>query len=206
MAWVPTSFQILHDAQRGVPTARDKNREAARLGMFLDDAKNKGDDGDDYWFRGIEQQQAISSASTNTIDVSAETWSGPPVYGPPEGAALPFPDIVDNTEGIGAAAHVLSIGGFTGRGGGGGEGGEGGEGGGGDDDDRVLVLDLGGGQFDGVPNWLAAQSGGKIVTLVADPFNRSKEHNRAGQVRLCRLNHFLSICSSFASCSLSARR
>lgn len=154
--WLPTSFQALRDARRkdagkiALPTAGDVRMNSKS------------------WFYDIIQP--ITSAATNTIDVSAASWTGPPTYGPPRGCSvLPYPDIVDNTEGIGAAAHVFKMRGFCRADDDG------------DNETPVLVLDLGGGQFDGVPNWLFEQSQGGIEVLVADPFNRSQEHNLAVQ-------------------------
>ena len=122
------------------------------------------------WFAGTEAQ-TLSSAATNTIDVQAAAWTVPPTY-----TTDGFPPIVDNTEGIGAAAHVLSISGFSPAA----------------DADAtdatdaganattastnaaaaaaaVLVVDLGGGQFDGVPQYIAMHAP-QCSTLIADPF------------------------------------
>ena len=74
--------------------------------------------------------------------------------------------VVDNTEGIGAAAHVLAIHGFGADVGA--------------DAEPVLVVDLGGGQFDGVPDWCSTHAP-HCTVLIADPFQRTPDHNE--QVR-----------------------
>ena len=120
------------------------------------------------WFSTLSGSggQTITSAATNTIDVDAASWTAPPSYGAPEGSTLPYPLVVDNTEGIGAAAHVLAIHGFGADVGA--------------DAEPVLVVDLGGGQFDGVPDWCSTHAP-HCTVLIADPFQRTPDHNE--QVR-----------------------
>ena len=111
-------------------------------------------------------ESTLHVCKISTIDVDAASWTAPPSYGAPEGSTLPYPLVVDNTEGIGAAAHVLAIHGFGADVGA--------------DAEPVLVVDLGGGQFDGVPDWCSTHAP-HCTVLIADPFQRTPDHNE--QVR-----------------------
>ena len=115
-------------------------------------------------------ESTLHVCKISTIDVDAASWTAPPSYGAPEGSTLPYPLVVDNTEGIGAAAHVLAIHGFGADVGA--------------DAEPVLVVDLGGGQFDGVPDWCSTHAP-HCTVLIADPFQRIPDHNEQVRTAWC---------------------
>ena len=115
-----------------------------------------------HWFDGL--QQRITSASTNSVDQDPSSWSGPAVYDPPTNIQLPFPSIPDNTEGIAGLEDLVRLGVLSPKRGA-------------TKDTGLLVLNLGGGAFDGPATWLEIALGAGTVVLTADPFRRSEAHN-----------------------------
>ena len=110
------------------------------------------------WFAGTDEQK-LTSAATNTVDTDPTAYTGPTVYQGEHSMALPYPPISDDTEAISGFADLVSL--------------------------RLakpgqLVLNLGGGAFDGGPTWLQEQIGG-VRVATADPFRRSAQHNGAVQ-------------------------
>lgn len=109
------------------------------------------------WFSGL--QQRLTSEATNTVDTDPNAFTGATVYQAQHELALPYPPIHDDTEAIAGLLDLV--------------------------DQRMvkagdLVLNLGGGAFDGGPRWLEARvPGTKVIT--ADPFRRTEAHNLAVQ-------------------------
>ncbi|CAG9461421.1 unnamed protein product [Pedinophyceae sp. YPF-701] len=110
-----------------------------------------------YWFEGVEYD--LSSASTNTIDDDPDLFTSPPAMAcrAPDGpSALPYSNIVDNTEGIGAFHDIDFPPGCR------------------------LVADFGGGSSDSARRYMERRYPG-LRLLVLDPFNRPRQHNEAAQ-------------------------
>lgn len=106
------------------------------------------------WFDGLQQE--LTSAATNTIDTKPTEYKGPTVYQAEHELPLPYPPISDDTEGIAGLEGVAQ---FVKPG--------------------MVLLNLGGGAFDGPGDWLAQKTNAKVLT--ADPWRRSAEHNEAVQ-------------------------
>ena len=105
------------------------------------------------WFAGLQQQ--LTSAATNTVDTDPAAYTGPTVYQGEHDLPLPYPPIADDTEAISGFVDLVKL-----------KLAKPGE----------LVLNLGGGAFDGGPRWLEQQVPG-VRVLTADPFRRSAAHN-----------------------------
>jgi hypothetical protein len=112
------------------------------------------------WFGGL--QQKITSAATNSVDAEPATYSGPTVYMDKHDLPLPYPAIADDTESISGFVDLVKMG-LVKKG--------------------ELVVNLGGGAFDGGPRWLAQQVPG-VTVLTADPFRRPAAHNAAVQAQV----------------------
>ena len=114
-------------------------------------ARKRRDEGP--WFSGL--QQRLTSAATNSLDIDPMAYTGPTVYQADHSMALPYPPIADDTEAISGFVDLVKL--QLAKPG-------------------QLVLNLGGGAYDGGPNWLTQQiSGVRVVT--ADPFRRTAQHN-----------------------------
>lgn len=115
------------------------------------------------WFSAVnDRSQDLTSASTNTVDQDPSSYTGPTVYsydGPP---TLWHTLIADNTEGIAAFDTLVQNGEIS---------------------TGSIVLNLGGGAFDGPSEWLRGQVE-DVQILVADPFRRTSRHNTAVQEEL----------------------
>lgn len=112
------------------------------------------------WFGGL--QQRLTSAATNTVDADALTYAGATIYQSTHTLQLPYLPIADDTEGIAGledVAHIVQLIRPSGH--------------------RCLVLNLGGGAFDGPATWLSERTGCTVHT--ADPFRRDAAHNEAVQ-------------------------
>eukprot|EP00049_Salpingoeca_infusionum_P002586 m.58242 g.58242 ORF g.58242 m.58242 type:complete len:268 (-) comp11667_c0_seq3:137-940(-) len=107
----------------------------------------------EYVFAEAEEQP-IDSAATNTV---ASTSPLPLLYRPDPKLRLPYPCISDDTEGIPAIAS-LEFPSFV-----------------------TKIVDIGGGKFDSVSEWMSRKYSGKVEFKVMDPFNRSREHNQMVQ-------------------------
>ena len=107
-----------------------------------------------YWFDSI--QQHVSSVASNTVEENWSEWVKPTVYKTSHPSSLPYPDIVDNTEGI-AGFHDLPI-----------------------PNEPAILLDIGGGKSDSGMHWLNMKYPALIVHVI-DPFARSAEHNHTVQ-------------------------
>lgn len=107
---------------------------------------------DGWWNFGLEEQTTTSGCTNTTKSEGAITYKWLEYKGDST-SNLPFPDIVDNTEGIGAFEGIVHL--FP---------------------QKALVLDVGGGQFDTNAEWVMKRRP-DVKMLVADPFNRTKEHN-----------------------------
>ena len=112
------------------------------------------------WFEGAESNQVITSAATNSEDRGILDYNGPNIYQESHELSLPYPKIADTTEGIAAFENLYNLGVFQ--------------------NCTGLVLNLGGGAYDDGPQWLEKRVPG-VKVLTADPFCRSKEHNRSVQ-------------------------
>mmetsp|Transcript_46323 Transcript_46323/g.85121 ORF Transcript_46323/g.85121 Transcript_46323/m.85121 type:complete len:273 (-) Transcript_46323:184-1002(-) len=117
----------------------------------LDAESKQKPSGSGWWDFGLEEQ-TTTSLCTNTTESSGAITYKWAEYGDAK-SPLPYPDIVDNTEGIGAFEGIVGL--FP---------------------QKALVVDIGGGQFDVNAKWVMARRS-DVTVLVADPFNRSKEHN-----------------------------
>jgi len=109
------------------------------------------------WFAGITQR--LTSENTNTVDTDPAAFKGATVYQADHGLPLPYPPIADDTEAISGFLDLIK--------------------------NKLvksgdLVLNLGGGAFDGGPKWLEKEVSG-VRVLTADPFRRSAEHNHSVQ-------------------------
>ena len=89
---------------------------------------------------------------TNTVEEDWVQWKAPKVYRHTAENSLAFPDIHDNTEGI-AGFYDLPI-----------------------PNGAKLLIDIGGGKYDGGKAWLEHKYPGLNV-LIVDPFCRTKTHN-----------------------------
>lgn len=111
-----------------------------------------------HWWEFGAGEQSTTSSCTNTTDKPGKVTYVYADYGKP--SPLPFPDIVDNTEGVGSFEELIK---YFPKG--------------------ALVLDIGGGKFDSVCNWVM-QRRPDVTMVVADPFNRSMDHNVAVQRKI----------------------
>lgn len=109
------------------------------------------------WFASLQQE--LTSAATNTVDTDPAKYAGPTIYQASHGLPLPYPAISDESEAIPGMADLVVLS-LVRQG--------------------DLVLNLGGGAFDGGPRWLEQQLSG-VRVLTADPFRRAAEHNAAVQ-------------------------
>lgn len=109
------------------------------------------------WFDGL--QQSLTSESTNSVDQDPATWKAAFIFQEQHELLLPYPPIHDDTEGIAAFDDLVRRGYIKGD---------------------ELILNLGGGAFDGPARWLEAKFPATRV-MTADPWRRTAEHNRAVQ-------------------------
>ena len=112
------------------------------------------------WFEGVKSSQSITSAATNSEGQDLIEYTGPTVYQEGHELSMPYPPIVDTTEGIAAFENLYNLGVFR--------------------DCKGLLLNLGGGAYDSGPKWLEKRVP-TVKVLTADPFCRSPEHNRGVQ-------------------------
>jgi hypothetical protein len=112
------------------------------------------------WWLGLKQ--SLDSAATNTVDIDPSQYTGPTIYHADTALPLPYPPIVDDTEAISGFVDLVN-------------------------NQWVkpgdLVLNLGGGAFEGGPKWLAQQVP-DVTVLTADPFRRSEAANVAVQAQV----------------------
>ncbi|CAK0808652.1 unnamed protein product [Prorocentrum cordatum] len=124
------------------------------------------------WF-SPRRGQRISSRGTAAAPPAGEprpeaALGRPQAYSPPEGLPLPYPTILDNTEGAAAFADVLELlpEARPGQG-------------------RLLVLDVGAGRSAEPQRFLEAACGARrpagCLVVAADPYNRGEEENLAAQ-------------------------
>lgn len=108
------------------------------------------------------QYQQINSAATNTNDTEPNNYTWGTVYQEDHDFLLPYPPIADDTESISGMVDLVRNGWVK---------------------PSAIVLNLGGGRFDGAPRWIANQVP-NIKILTADPFQRTMEHNLAVQTEI----------------------
>jgi len=115
------------------------------------------------WFDGLQQE--LTSAATNPefMDVDPAKYTGATVYQAEHDLPLPYPPIPDDTEGFAGLEDLALILGKR--------------------PPRIghasVVLNLGGGGYDGPAHWFAAKTG--CIVHTADPWRRPAKHNEAVQ-------------------------
>ena len=116
-----------------------------------------------------------SGSSTNTVvDEDWKSWLRPVCYKyqcsiDPTITKLPFPDIIDNTEGI-AAMHDLPLAKLV------------------RENPRLLLADIGCGRSDAAKLWLENQFPTQLEVVTVDPYARTHEHNCAAFERISAAN------------------
>ena len=127
-----------------------------------------------WWEHGLEMQACDSTANADVQGHDISNYKGPTVYKYKEykkssdpddsstSSALPYADVVDNTESIAAFEDILEL-----------------------IPEDAFLVDVGGGQYDSASKWVERQKS-SVSMMVADPFNRPIEHNKKVQEEVAK--------------------